>query len=117
MAGAEFIHRFSQNEIVPLDDWVVIEPIPRGKTLGGVALPDDASTGPPEGKVLATGPGRVTDDGKVVPNRVVVGDVVLLCFPSYGPPIEGVEHKGKKCIMGRMRDIVACVRPACKQAA
>jgi len=62
----------------PLGDRVVIKPQPREeKTKSGIYLPDTAKEKPQEGTVLAVGPGRTTDDGKVIPLDVKVGDRVL----------------------------------------
>jgi chaperonin GroES len=44
---------------------------------GGIIIPDTAKEKPQEGKIVLVGPGRKTDDGKIVPMEVKVGDVVL----------------------------------------
>lgn len=43
----------------------------------GIIIPDTAKEKPQEGKVIMVGPGKKTDDGKVLPMEVKVGDVVL----------------------------------------
>ena len=48
---------------------------------GGIIIPDTAKEKPQEAKVLAVGPGRMTDDGKVQPMDVKVGDKVV--FGKY----------------------------------
>jgi len=48
---------------------------------GGIILPDTAKEKPQQAKVLAVGPGRVTDDGKLQPIEVKVGDTVV--FGKY----------------------------------
>jgi len=45
-------------------------------------LPDTAKEKPQEGKVLAVGPGKMTDEGKRLPMDVAVGDIVI--FAKYG---------------------------------
>ena len=46
-------------------------------TAGGIALPGSAQQKATEGKVVAVGPGAVTDHGQLVPMNVKVGDVVV----------------------------------------
>lgn len=64
------------------------------KTKSGIIIPETVSKERPEqGRVVAVGPGRMNDDGKVLPMKVKVGDTVL--FSKYGPDevkIEGVEY-------------------------
>lgn len=50
---------------------------PKKKTKGGIILPDTAKEKPIEGKVVAVGGGKTSEDGKVTPLTVKVGDVVL----------------------------------------
>jgi len=65
-------------KIKPLGDRVVIKPSPaEEKTKGGIILPDTAKEKPVIGEVVAVGPGRKADDGKVVPMELKVGDKVL----------------------------------------
>jgi chaperonin GroES len=65
-------------QIKPLGDRVVVLPTPREETTkGGIVLPDTAKEKPQEGKVVAVGPGRVTEEGKTVPPEVKEGDTVI----------------------------------------
>ncbi len=65
-------------QIKPLGDRVVVLPTPREETTrGGIVLPDTAKEKPQEGKVIAVGPGRVTEEGKLVPPDVKEGDTVI----------------------------------------
>jgi chaperonin GroES len=48
---------------------------------GGIIIPDTAKEKPQQAKVLAVGPGRVTDDGKLQPIEVKVRDTVV--FGKY----------------------------------
>lgn len=62
----------------PLADKVVIK---KGKaeeqTKSGIVLPDSAKDKPNEGTVVAVGPGKKNDDGKVIPLSIKVKDVVI----------------------------------------
>ena len=51
------------------------------KSSGGLYIPDSAKEKPQEGEVVASGAGRVTDDGKLQKMEVMVGDIVL--FEKY----------------------------------
>ena len=66
----------------PINDRVVVKPAPaEEKTAGGIIIPDTAKEKPQKGEVVATGNGRVLDDGKTRPMEVKAGDKVL--FSKY----------------------------------
>ncbi len=88
----------------PLADRVIVQPIEKEEvTRGGIILPDTAKEKPQEGKVLAVGPGRLSEDGKRIAMDVAVGDVVI--YTRYG----GTEIKvdGEELIILRESDILA----------
>jgi chaperonin GroES len=63
------------------------------KTKGGIIIPDTAKEKPVEGKVVATGNGRMGEDGKLLAMDVKVGDRVL--FSKYGGTdvkIDGLDY-------------------------
>ena len=62
----------------PLHDRVLVESLDsEEKTSGGIIIPDTAKEKPQEGKVIAVGPGSKSEDGKITPMDVKVGDHVL----------------------------------------
>ncbi|MBI2441935.1 MAG: co-chaperone GroES [Lentisphaerae bacterium] len=70
-------------KIQPLGDRVLIEPEKEGEVKkGGIIIPDSAKEKPMQGKVIAAGPGKRDDAGKLIPMNVKKGDRVLL--PKYG---------------------------------
>ena len=71
-------------KIRPLADRVIVKPSDEAesKTSGGIIIPDTAKEKPQEGKIVAVGPGRTDDDGKIIPMNVKVGDKVL--YSKYG---------------------------------
>ena len=73
----------------PLGNRLVVEPIEddEQKSSGGIFIPDTAKEKPQEGKVVAVGPGKMTDEGKRVPMEIEVGDIVI--YSKYG----GTEYK------------------------
>jgi len=65
-------------KIEPLGDRVVIKPTPKEEvSKGGIVLPDTAQEKPQEGKIIAVGPGRLTEDGKRIAMEVKKGDKVI----------------------------------------
>ena len=70
-------------KLQPLGDRLVVKPIEKEDvTKGGIFLPDTAKEKPQEGKVLAVGPGRLSDEGERIAMDVKVGDIVL--YAKYG---------------------------------
>ena len=70
-------------KLQPLADRVVVRPIEREEqTKTGIYLPDTAKEKPQEGEVIAVGPGRKSEDGKVIAMDVNVGDIVI--YAKYG---------------------------------
>ncbi|HEX3682508.1 MAG TPA: co-chaperone GroES [Bryobacteraceae bacterium] len=69
-------------DIRPLHDRVVIKRIEENETMqGGLYIPDSAKEKPQKGEVVAVGKGKRTEDGKVLPLDVQVGDQIL--FGKY----------------------------------
>ena len=90
----------------PLHDRVLVQPLDgEEKTAGGIIIPDTAKEKPSEGKIIAVGPGAKTEDGKILPMEVKVGDLVLFGKRSGTEvKIDGVEYSIMKesDIMGIM---------------
>jgi len=80
--------------IRPLQDRVLVKRLAEEqKTKGGIIIPDTAKEKPIEGKVIAVGNGKVTEDGKVRKLDVKAGDRIL--FGKYSGTevkIDGEEH-------------------------
>ena len=91
-------------KLQPLADRVVVKPIEKEEvTKGGIVLPDTAKEKPQEGKVIAVGPGRLSEDGKRMAIDVKVGDIVI--YAKYG----GTEIKieDEELVILRESDILA----------
>jgi len=91
-------------KLQPLADRVVVKPIEREEvTKGGIVLPDTAKEKPQEGKVIAVGPGRLSEDGIRMAMDIKVGDIVI--YAKYG----GTEYKieDEEVIILRESDILA----------
>jgi chaperonin GroES len=93
--------------IKPLSDHILIEPVrEEEKTKGGIFLPDTASKEKSEeGKVIAVGPGKKTEDGKIMMMSVKPGDKVL--FTKYGP--NEIKVDGKEYLIASESDILAII--------
>jgi hypothetical protein len=60
-----------ESPIIPLGDKIVILPQEEGRTkYGNIIVPDMGKEKPEMGKVLAVGPGRISTDGTLIPNRI-----------------------------------------------
>lgn len=81
--------------IRPLRDRIIVERVEEeAKTAGGLIIPDSAKEKPQQGIVKAVGKGKVTEDGKVLPMDIKVGDRVL--FGKYAGSevkIDGNEYQ------------------------
>ena len=90
----------------PLGDRVVVKPQAREEmTKSGIYLPDTAKEKPQEGTIIAVGPGRMTDDGKLVPMTLKVGDKVL--YAKYA----GTEYKqdDEELLICTEKDVLAII--------
>ncbi len=87
----------------PLADRVVVEPMAQEQIKGGIIIPDTAKEKPQQGKIIAVGPGRVSDSGERVAPEVKKGDVVL--YGKYAGTEVTVE--GKDYLILRESDVLA----------
>jgi chaperonin GroES len=91
-------------KIRPLHDRVIIKRLEEEKTSpGGILIPDSAAEKPVRGEVMATGNGKLLENGTVRPLDVKVGDKVL--FGKYSGnevKVDGVDY-----LVMREDDIVA----------
>ncbi|NDD59021.1 MAG: co-chaperone GroES [Chlamydiae bacterium] len=71
----------SAEHIQPLGNRVLVKRFQAKTTRGGIILPDSAQEKPKQGEVVATGPGKMDDDGRYKKMSVQIGDHVL--FTSY----------------------------------
>ena len=93
-------------KVRPLDDRVVVEPLEaEEKTSGGILLPDTAKQKPQRGRVLAVGPGKLSDKGDRTAVSVARGDEVI--YGRYSG--SDVEVEGREVKILRESDILAKV--------
>lgn len=91
--------------INPTRDRVVIKRHVEKKTSGGIVIPDGTDNKSHFGEVLAVGPGKVQDDGRILEPAVKVGDKVL--FGKYSGT--EVELDGQQLVVMREDDIMAVI--------
>jgi len=78
--------------IIPLGDKIVILPQEEGEqTYGNIVVPDMGKEKPEMGTVLAVGPGRISTDGTLIPNKIKVGQTVMV--PKFGAQVAVVENE------------------------
>jgi len=91
-------------KLEPMADRIVVKAIEREEvTKGGIVLPDTVKEKPQEGKVIAVGPGKLTDEGKRLAMDVKVGDIVI--YAKYA----GMDYKldDEELIILRESDVLA----------
>jgi len=91
----------------PLEDRIVVRPnSAEATTASGLVIPDTAKEKPQQGEVLATGPGRRTENtGEVIPTGVNVGDTVV--YSKYGGTEITVD--GEDLLILSSRDVLATI--------
>ena len=81
-----------ESPIIPLGDKIAILPQEEGEqTYGNIVVPDMRKEKPEMGKVLAVGPGRISTDGTLIPNKIEVGVIVMV--PKFGAQVAVVENE------------------------
>lgn len=91
----------------PLHDRVIVKRLDNErKTSSGIVIPENAAEKPDQGEILAVGPGKKTEDGKVLPVDVKVGDKVL--FGKYAG--QAVKVDGEELLVIREDEILAVIQ-------
>ena len=82
----------TESPIIPLGDKIVILPQEEGEqTYGNIVVPDMGQEKPEIGTVLAVGPGRISTDGTLIPNKIEVGQTIMV--PKFGAQVAVVENE------------------------
>ena len=93
-------------QIRPLHDRVIVERLEVERTTAsGIVIPDNAGEKPDQGEVIAVGPGKRDEAGKLLPMDVKVGDRVL--FGKYSG--QNVKVDGEEFLVMREEDIMGVV--------
>jgi len=93
--------------ITPANDRILVKPIDEGEqTFGSIVIPDMGKEKPELGKVIATGPGRLSEYGKMIPIRSCkVGDIVLL--PKIGTL--RIDFEGDEYYIAQDREVLGVI--------
>jgi chaperonin GroES len=93
-------------KIRPLHDRIIVKRLDEEKrTASGIVIPDTAAEKPDQGEVMAIGKGKLSDEGKLIPVDVKVGDRVL--FGKYSG--QTVRVKGDELLVMREEDVMGVV--------
>ena len=96
-----------KSPIIPLGDKIVILPQEEGEQMyGNIIVPDAGQEKPEMGTVLAVGPGRISTDGTLIPNRIEVGVTVMV--PKFGAQVVVVENE--TYIMASENDVLGIIK-------
>jgi chaperonin GroES len=93
-------------KIRPLHDRLIVKRVEEQEVRkGGIIIPDTAKEKPQEGKVVAVGTGKVTEEGKKIPMDVKAGDRIL--FGKYSGSEVKVEEE--EYLIMREEDVLAII--------
>ena len=96
-----------ESPIIPLGDKIVILPQEEGEQMyGNIIVPDAGQEKPEMGTVLAVGPGRISTDGTLIPNKLEVGVTVMV--PKFGAQVVVVENE--TYIMASENDVLGIIK-------
>src|SRR6266508_500355 len=96
----------------PLHDRLIIQRLDEGEQrVGGIIIPDTAKEKPQQGKVIATGSGKVRDDGKRVALDVKAGDRIL--FGKYAG--QEIKLDGEDYLIMKEVDVLAVIEGQTKK--
>jgi chaperonin GroES len=103
MAQATTMAQATRTTLRPLYDRVLVKRLDEGEEKHGrLIIPDTAKEKPQEGKVVAVGTGKVTDDGKTLPLAVKAGDRIL--FGKYSG--SEVKLDGEEYLIMKEEDVL-----------
>ena len=81
-----------KSPITPLGDKIIISPQEEGEQMyGNIVVPDTGQEKPEMGTVLAVGPGRISTNGTLIPNKLEVGVTVIV--PKFGAQVVVIENE------------------------
>ena len=91
----------------PLHDRVIVKRLDNERTTAsGIVIPDSAAEKPDQGEIIAVGTGKRTEDGKILPLEVKVGEKVL--FGKYAG--QTVKVDGEEVLVMREDEILAVIQ-------
>jgi chaperonin GroES len=95
----------------PLHDRIIVQRLEEGEQrIGGIIIPDTAKEKPQQGRVIAAGNGKTTDEGKRLPLDVKAGDTIL--FGKYSG--QEIKLDGDEYLIMREDEVLAVVENGAK---
>ena len=102
----EIRQHLSIMNVRPLHDRIIVQRLDEGEQkIGGIIIPDSAKEKPQQGKVLAVGAGRITDEGKRIPLDVEPGNVIL--FGKYSG--QEIKLDGEEYLIVKEDEVLAVI--------
>jgi chaperonin GroES len=96
----------------PLHDRIIVQRLDEGEQqIGGIIIPDSAKEKPQQGKVLAVGDGRITEDGTRIPLDVRSGDIIL--FGKYSG--QDIKLDGEEYLIVKEDEVLAVIDDATRK--
>ena len=100
-------------KVRPLHDRIIVQRLDEGEQqIGGIIIPDSAKEKPQQGKVLAVGDGRMTDEGTRIPLDVAPGNVIL--FGKYSG--QEIKLDGEEYLIVKEDEVLAVIDSAPTQS-
>jgi len=101
-----------ESPIIPLGDKIVILPQEEGEQMyGNIIVPDAGQERPEMGTVLAVGPGRISTDGTLIPNKLEEGVIVMV--PKFGAQVVVIENE--TYIIASENDVLGIIKQKSKE--
>jgi chaperonin GroES len=96
----------------PLHDRIIVQRLDEGEQqIGGIIIPDSAKEKPQQGKVIAVGDGRMTEEGTRIPLDVRSGDLIL--FGKYSG--QDIKLDGEEYLIVKEDEVLAVIDDAAKK--
>jgi chaperonin GroES len=92
----------------PLHDRIIVQRLDEGEQkIGGIIIPDSAKEKPQQGKILAVGDGKLTEEGKRIAMDVRPGNVIL--FGKYSG--QDIKIDGEDYLIVKEDEVLAVIEP------
>ncbi len=96
----------------PLHDRIIVQRLDEGEQqIGGIIIPDSAKEKPQQGKVIAVGDGKMTEEGTRIPLDVRSGDLIL--FGKYSG--QDIKLDGEEYLIVKEDEVLAVIDDAAKK--
>ena len=96
----------------PLHDRIIVQRLDEGEQqIGGIIIPDSAKEKPQQGKVVAVGDGRMTEEGTRIPLDVRSGDLIL--FGKYSG--QDIKLDGEEYLIVKEDEVLAVIDDATRK--